>query len=97
MFKFLKYLPALALFRQSAGEYKKREGLDKPWYITRRFLAGIVGGVAVILGVKFGIEIEKDTISTIIENLHVIVPAIYSTIMMIVGIVKREKVGHDHA
>ena len=94
MFKIFKYLKLIGLFKNCNKAYKEHTGKDRPPYLSRRFVGAMVllGGTA--LSIYFGVEINKELLNMIIDNIEKIIGAsviLYGVVMEIVGIVKRER------
>lgn len=94
MFKIFKYLKLIGLFKNCDKAYKGHTGKDRPAYLSRRFVGAVVLLVGTALSVYFGVEIDKELLGMITDNIGKIVGAgiiLYGGVMEIVGIVKRER------
>lgn len=94
MFKFFKYLKLIGLFKNSKKAYRKHTGKDRPAILSRRFMGAVILLVGTTLSIYFGVEIDKELLNSVTDNIEKIVAAgiiLYGAVMEIVGIVKRER------
>lgn len=94
MLKLLKYLPLVSMFQDVSDAYKSETGKERPAYLSRRF----VGAVIILLGAAatlyFGVEIDKDIIASLTENIEKMISAgiaLYGTVLLIIGLFKKNK------
>ena len=96
MFKLLKYMPLVALFKDVSASYQEETGAGRPFYLSRRFIGAVIalaGGAATI---AFGITIDATVLNQLTDNLEKGISAIvvlYGVILTIVGAFKAKKNG----
>lgn len=100
MLKLLKFLPALLKFRDVSGAYREAEGEDKPFYVSKRFVGGVIGlivAVAVVVMSQFfgvTVSVSPKDIGTITEAFVAFFAAfgsIYAAVMMVIGQIQKNK------
>ena len=94
MLKMFKYLKLIGLFKNSKKAYKEHTGRDRPAYLSRRFVGAVVLLVGTALSIYVGVEIDKEFLNMVADNIEKVVAAgiiLYGAVMEIVGIVKRER------
>jgi len=94
-----KYFRLLGMWKDVSQIYKEENGVDKPWYISRRFFGAIMVFVGGLLYTFFDITIPADIGQSLTDNLPVIgglikdlIPALvslYGAITGIIGIIKK--------
>lgn len=93
MFKWLKYIPLVALGKNVSQAYKEETGKDRPAFLSRRFIGAalaLAGGYAAI---QFGIQIDENILSNITDSLDKLIAAgiaIYGAVIFIIGLFKRK-------
>jgi hypothetical protein len=96
-----KYLKLLAQWKDVGKVYKEENGVDKPWYVSRRFFGAVVvfigGALYAFFDVTIGadmVPILTDSMATIGGVIKEVIPAIvvlYGAITGIIGAVKKAK------
>lgn len=94
MFRIFRYFKLLGLFKNCDKAYREHTGKARPAYLSRRFVGAVVLLVGTALSVYFGVEINKELLGMIADNIGKIIGAgvvLYGAVMEIIGIVKRER------
>jgi hypothetical protein len=96
-----KYLRLLAQWKDVGKIYKEENGIDKPWYVSRRFFGTVVVFLGGALYAFFNVTIDADmvpiltdsmaTIGGVIKEVIPAIVAIYGAITGIIGAVKKAK------
>jgi hypothetical protein len=96
-----KYLKLLAQWKDVGKVYKEENGIDKPWYVSRRFFGTVVVFIGGALYAFFNVTIDANTVTVLADNVTTIggvikevIPAIvvlYGAITGIIGAVKKAK------
>jgi len=93
MFKFLKYIPLVGLFKNVKTSYKEETGKDRPAYLSRRFIGTVIALGGAILAIQFGIIIDTTILEQLTDNIEKLVAtviAIYGIVLAIVGLFKKK-------
>ena len=79
--------------------YREEKGINKPWYVSRRFFGAVVIFVGGALYAFFDITLPADTTQTVADNLSTVgglirdmvpaVVALYGAITSIIGVIKK--------
>jgi len=94
MFSWLKYIPLLLKFKDVADTYRKETGENKPWYLSRTFLGSAIAFIFTCLAVIFGITVDNETITVVVNQISTLIPAIialYGIVMTIVGQITKSR------
>ena len=94
MFKLLKYLPMLAIGKDARKAYEEENGKDRPAYLSRRFVGAILAAAGLFLSVHYGVQVSKEDLALIGDNIEKIVAAgiaIQGVVVTIVGYFGRQK------
>jgi hypothetical protein len=96
-----KYLKLIAQWKDVSKAYKEENGIDKPWYVSRRFFGTVVTFIGGALYAFFNVTIDADTVTILADNVTTLgsvikeaIPAIvalYGAITGIIGAVKKAK------
>jgi len=88
MTKQLEYIMKAVLLFKNISEEAEFKDKEKPLWLRRRVLGSIVGLFGVVSVAFFGREISPEVISSLTNNLEVVVGgvvAIWGTVLTIVG------------
>jgi uncharacterized membrane protein YkvI len=92
MFAILKYLPKIIFgFKDVSNEYKEVTGENRPWYLSRTFLYSALCFVGTLVTIGTGIELEKEKIKAIADNVTVIIPAVIALVSAVMSFIAQFK------
>jgi hypothetical protein len=98
-----KYLKLLGMWKDVREVYQEEKGIDKPWYVSRRFFGAVVIFVGGALYAFLDITVPMELADTMADNAAVIgglikdlVPAavaLYGAATSLVGMLKKSAKG----
>ncbi len=92
MFTLLKYLPKIIFgFKDVSKQYKEETGEGRPWYLSRTFLYSALCFVWTLVTVGTGVELEKEKLDAIADNVTVIIPAVIALVSAILSFIAQFK------
>ena len=94
MFKFLKYLPLVGLFKDVSQAYEEEHGAGRPFYLSRRFIGAVIALVGGFAAVQFGVTLDADTLTHLADSTEKLLSAgvaLYGAVLAIVGAFKARK------
>ena len=78
-----KYLPAIFALKDVTNSYKEAEGKDKPKILSKRVVGSAITAGSVITSIALGLEIDKDVVLQLIDNMNVLTDVGYKIYQLV--------------